>query len=213
MRAIWAMGNISCFNSFCKAVCRENGCAFWESSSARSKGLGTISVSKTCAEMWNQTLFLCNALFNDWIVFWRAKWSDPQMASISILPLQLIQLLWTCQSIMLSWSHALSAECKFFSRGIQINSLPPFLFPLLSSVSSSVPSVILYFNSTFSVYKAAGVIQILYSSWNPLCRNLIIGFKFSILLTDYKCLSALLSTPSPMKGSSSHELNVFIKVP
>lgn len=41
----------------------------------------------------------------------------------------------------------------------------------------------------------------------------MICFKFSILLTDYKCLSALFSTPFIMKASRSHELNAFIKVP
>lgn len=58
------------------------------------------------------------------------------------LPLQLLQLLRTVSMpfIMLSWSHILSAECC--SKGTQINSLPRVLFPLLSTVSNSISSVI-----------------------------------------------------------------------
>lgn len=48
--------------------------------------------------------------------------------------------------------------------------------------------------------------KVYYAETRVLAFNLVFSWQI-------RCLSALLSTPSPMKASCSHELNAFIKVP
>lgn len=97
---------------FQSSIQREQGCDFWETLQSQIKWTepnqkvpgANIFVSRPCTERWNRTLLFCSALFKDWIILWQAKWSDPQIASLSILPSQLLELLLTASMpfIMLS---------------------------------------------------------------------------------------------------------------
>lgn len=150
---------------FAKQYTERTGVPSVKSSSARSKVLGLplspnpvlrsgpiLCFSAMPFSMTELSSSEPNGLIHKLLLFQYSLCSCLNFFGLSVMPF-----------IMLSWSHILSAECKFCSRGTQINLLPPVLF--LSTVSScSFSNFISYFNSTFSVYKAALVIQILYSS-------------------------------------------------